>query len=63
MVCNYDINSAYVTKTMVHITLELKKKIHFLDPPHPNAYCIVKVLIYLAYFRNYMQPSSYYILL
>ena len=35
----------------------------FLDPQHPNAYCIFIVLIYLASFRNYMQPSSYYILL
>ena len=39
MVGNDEFNSAYIAKTMFHITLELKKYI-FLDQPHPNDYCI-----------------------
>ena len=62
MVCNDEINSAYMAKTMFHITLELKNTF-FLDSPHPNDGCIGIVLINLAYFRNYMQHSSYYIFL
>ena len=62
MVCNDEITSTYMAKTMFYITLELKQYI-FLDPPHPNGYCIVIVLNYLPYSQNYMQLSSYYILL
>ena len=63
MVCNDEINFAYMAKKMFYITLEFKKNTFFLDSQHPNDTCIGIVLMNLAYFQNYMQHSSYYIFL